>query len=88
MNKYFWLGLGLICGGIAGLLLAPDSGRHTRALVRDKSVKYSHDVADLANKKSRHVANKVKGYTHEVKSTIAGRIGRREADVMEEAPSI
>ncbi|MBI2843270.1 MAG: YtxH domain-containing protein [Armatimonadetes bacterium] len=75
MKKGAWLGLGVVAGAVAGLLLAPESGRRTRALIRDKGIKYSHDVADFADKKSRHMANKMKGYAHEVKDFLAEKAG-------------
>ncbi len=73
-----------LVGGIAGLLFAPQPGRRTRALVRDKSVKYSHDVADIAGKKSRHVANKAKGYAHDIRGLFGHRMGSQEAAIEEE----
>jgi gas vesicle protein len=74
----FMLG-GVAAGAIVGMLFAPQSGRKTRAAIKDKSVKFSHDVADVTGKKSRHIANKAKGYAHNVK----GLVGRKQ--VSEEA---
>jgi gas vesicle protein len=67
-----------LAGGIAGLLFAPQSGRRTRALVRDKSVKYSHGVADFTGKKSRHIANKAKGYAHDIRGFFGSRTSPEE----------
>jgi gas vesicle protein len=56
--------IGCMVGAGAGLILAPASGRTTRAKIRDKAVGVGHDVSDFVGSKSRHVANKVKGYQH------------------------
>jgi gas vesicle protein len=65
---------GAVIGGVLGLMFAPQSGRRTRALIRDKSVKYSHDVVDYAGKKSRHVANKAKGYVHDIRGVVGHKV--------------
>lgn len=75
---------GVVAGGICGLLFAPQSGRRTRSMIKDKSVKYSHDVGDFAGKKSRHVANKAKGLVHEARTFFSDRIVARETKVPEE----
>lgn len=76
---------GLLVGAVAGLLLAPEPGHRTRAMIKDKSKKYTHDAADFAGSKSRHIANKAKGYVNDVKGRVADRIVRRETAVMDEA---
>lgn len=75
---------GIVIGAAAGLLLAPQSGRRTRALIRDKATKYSHDIGDYAGKKSRHMANKARGYAHEVRSFVSEKMGMQEAERIEE----
>lgn len=78
-SRGIWLGVGgLLLGTVAGLLFAPQSGRRTRSLIRDKAIKYSNDATDFADKKSRHLANKVRGYAHEVKEVLSDRIVKRE----------
>lgn len=85
MRRNIWYGLGgVLAGALAGLLLAPQSGRRTRALIRDKTIKYSHDLSDFTGKKSRHIANKARGYAHEVKDFVADKIVRRETEEVEE----
>lgn len=83
-NALLAAGGGLIVGALAGLLLAPQSGRRTRALIRDKAVKLSHDVADFTDKKARHTANKMKGYVHEVRGFVAEKVSRRGEAITEE----
>jgi gas vesicle protein len=71
---------GLAAGAAAGILLAPQSGRETRASIKDKSLKYSQDVTDYAGGKARHVADKAKGYAHGVKEAVRS-VRRREKEV-------
>jgi gas vesicle protein len=78
---------GIIIGAAVGLLLAPQSGRRTRSLLKDKSVKYSHDVADFTDKKSRHFANKVRGYIHEMKGAMSGRVEAEKEEIEEQQPT-
>ena len=75
---------GVILGAAAGLLLAPQSGRRTRSLIKDKSVKYSHDIADFTDKKSRHYANKIRGYMHEIKDAVTGKVKEVEEKAEEQ----
>ncbi|MDO8683824.1 MAG: YtxH domain-containing protein [Armatimonadota bacterium] len=70
MNRIWFFIIGLAAGGAAGLLFAPQSGRATRATIKDKSVKYSKDVSGYTSGKARHLANKAKGYAHEVKEVL------------------
>lgn len=87
-NIWFAAG-GLILGATAGLLLAPQSGRRTRALIRDKAVRYSHETVHFGDKKARHLGNKIKGIAHVAKNAIVDKMVRRETMVEEEeAPSI
>jgi gas vesicle protein len=61
---------GAAVGAAVALLVAPSTGRRTRALIRDKAVKYSHDVGDFMDRKSRHLANKARGYAHKAQRMI------------------
>ncbi|MEN6521225.1 MAG: YtxH domain-containing protein [Armatimonadota bacterium] len=72
---------GFVVGSLVGLLFAPQSGRRTRALVRDKGIKYSHDIADFAGKKTRHTGNKLKGYAHEVREVVNSKMKQQKAEV-------
>lgn len=76
---------GFAVGSLVGLLFAPQSGRRTRALIRDKGIKYSHDAADFTGKKTRHTANKLKGYAHEVREAVSSKIGRQETKTEDES---
>lgn len=75
--KFLFFVCGLLVGAAVGVLLAPQSGRATRAFLRDKTVKYSNDVSDFTTGKAKHIANKARGYAHDVKKALAS-IGRRE----------
>jgi gas vesicle protein len=61
---------GAAVGAAVALLVAPSTGRRTRALIRDKAVKYRHDVSDFVDRKSRHLANKARGYAHKAQGLI------------------
>lgn len=82
--RFFNFIFGLAVGVAAGMLLAPDSGKRNRAIIKDKATKYSHDTVDFVDKKSRHLANKVKGYAHEIKGAVSGAVHRGEEMVEEE----
>ena len=85
MKKGTYFILGAVVGAVACLLLAPQTGRRTRALIRDKTTKYLRDIAHFADRKSKHLANKARGYAHEVRDVLAGRIVKRETEAREEA---
>lgn len=70
---------GFIVGSLVGLLFAPQNGRRTRALIRDKGIKYSHDIADYAGKKTKHTGNKLKGYAHEAREMLSSKMKRAES---------
>jgi gas vesicle protein len=61
---------GAALGMLAGMLVAPQSGRATRATIRDKSTRYSHDVQEFVDKKSRHLKNKAQGYRHKMQKLM------------------
>lgn len=77
---------GMLVGAAAGILFAPESGRRSRALIKDKTVKYSHDATDYVDRKSRHLANKAKGYGHEMKDAYKRMTGRVKEEIEEETP--
>ena len=53
---------GLLFGAIGGVLSAPGTGRSTRAQLRDKAIRYSHEGCDYLERKGRHLSNVVQGY--------------------------
>jgi len=55
---------GAVLGAGAALLFAPQSGRASRALLRDKATKCTHDVQDLVQSKGEHLRNKLQGFKH------------------------
>jgi gas vesicle protein len=61
---------GAAVGALVGLLLAPQPGRHTRALVREKAVKLTSDVSDLSRSQSRRLVDTVIGYRQKLYKTI------------------
>ncbi len=44
------IGTGLLIGGILGMLYAPQSGKETRKIIRDKSGKFVTQVKDIPAK--------------------------------------
>jgi gas vesicle protein len=78
---------GLLIGIGVGVLIAPQSGKQSRAVVRDKATKYSHDTVDFVDKKSRHMANKAKGYAHDVRKAVSGAVSKGNLAVEVEHPS-
>lgn len=71
-------------GAIAGILFAPDSGRRSRALIRDKAIKYGKDTQHFVDRKSKHMANKMRGYAHDVKEVVSKVSRHTEEEVEEE----
>jgi len=71
-SKWLWLAVGLFAGTIFGLLLAPTTGRRSRALLKDKVSKVGHGVADLggaAAGKASDLGNRAAGVVHKVKAS-------------------
>ncbi len=61
--------LGAAAGFAAGLLLAPQTGRRSRKLVVDKVTKYSNDLRDMAEARSKYYSNRMHGMVHEMEDT-------------------
>ena len=55
---------GAAIGAGCALLLAPQTGAQTRAMIKDKSNKLSHDAMELAESKGHHLRNKMQGCAH------------------------
>jgi len=56
-SKFLWFAVGLFAGAILAILLAPTSGRRTRALVKDKVNQAGQEAADLAEAASQRAAD-------------------------------
>ena len=55
---------GAAVGAGAALLLAPQNGKATRTLLKDKVTKCTHDTQDLIQGKATHLKNKMQGMKH------------------------
>jgi gas vesicle protein len=69
-SKWLWIGIGVLAGVLLGILLAPTTGRRSRALIKDKVNKAGHEAADLghnAKAKATDIANRAAGKIHEIK---------------------
>ena len=74
-SKWLWLGLGMCIGVILGLLLAPTTGRRSRALLKDKVSRAGHGAADLGQAavgKATDLSHRAAGAVHRIKSTVSG----------------
>lgn len=60
---------GLAAGALAGILLAPHSGKETRQIIADKSVEGAKAVKDVSLK----AADKVRETAHDVKDTVVAK---------------
>jgi len=72
-TKLLWLGIGVFTGVALGMLLAPASGRRSRALVRDKMTKASHEAGDLgsvAKQKASDLTHRAAGLAHDLKDRV------------------
>lgn len=72
-EKLIWLGVGVVAGVALGVLLAPASGRRSRALVRDKLSKAGHEAGDLgvaAKKKAADISHRAAGLAHDIKEKV------------------
>lgn len=77
-QKWVYLGAGILAGVIIGIMLAPSTGRRSRALVRDKVSKGAHmagDLGDAASRKARDLSNRAEGVAHTVTKRLHGKAG-------------
>ncbi len=75
-QKWVYLGAGILAGVIIGIMLAPSSGRRSRALVRDKMNRGAHmagDLGDAASRKARDLSNRAEGVAHTVTKRLHGK---------------
>jgi gas vesicle protein len=74
-SKFLWLGLGIVIGVIIGLLMAPASGRRSRAVVKDKLNKGRHAATDAGAAtvgKVVDVGHRAQGLAHKVEGKLRG----------------
>lgn len=73
-SKWAWILLGLALGAVLALLLAPTSGRRSRAAIKDRLGKVSDGVVDAATStsdKAVDIAQRVDGLAHKVEAKMA-----------------
>jgi gas vesicle protein len=58
-SKWLWLGAGMLAGGLIALVLAPASGRRSRALLRDKLSQGKQHAAEMGRAAGETVSGKV-----------------------------
>jgi gas vesicle protein len=74
-EKWLWLAIGIAIGAVIGVLVAPTSGRRSRALIRDKFSKGGHlasDLGDVATSKVADAGRRAKGLAHDVGDKFSG----------------
>jgi gas vesicle protein len=69
-DKLLWLFIGLGAGALLGLLLAPASGRRSRALVRDQIYKNRKNLARATSNRATDLSNKARGLSHKIQKTM------------------
>jgi gas vesicle protein len=70
------IGIGVMVGAIAGLLLAPRSGTETREAIGEKL----HDLGNKLNDLSHEVAGKVKSAVDSGRQAVVERMERAGSD--------
>ena len=61
---------GVAVGAIAGVLLAPASGKKTRKRIMNKTKDYAGDLKDQLNDLKNNVSHKFNGYLEDAKEVI------------------
>jgi gas vesicle protein len=61
---------GIAVGAIAGVLLAPASGKKTRKRIMNKTKDYAGDLKDQLNDLKDNVSHKFNGYLEDAKEVI------------------
>lgn len=79
-DKLLWLMIGMSAGAILGLLLAPASGRHSRAKMRNKLDKKRHDLARATSHRTADLSNKAQGLSHKIKKSFEGQVEELATD--------
>lgn len=71
MNKLAAILTGLGVGAFLMYMFDPDRGTRRRALMRDKAVGLSNDLADSVKGKAKDLRNRAEGYVHEARSLMS-----------------
>jgi len=74
-QKWLWLGVGILIGAVLGVLLAPSTGRRSRALIKDKLARGSGAVSDLGESvasRAEDLSQRAKGAAHEMVAKHSG----------------
>ena len=82
-QKWLWLLVGIGIGALVGVLLAPNTGRRTRAALKDKLGRGPGAVSDLGesvSRKAHDLSNRAQGAVHEFSSKHSGQGTDETAD--------
>jgi osmotically-inducible protein OsmY len=82
-QKWLWLLVGVGIGTLAGVLLAPNTGRRTRAALKDKLGRGPGAVSDLGesvSRKAHDLSNRAQGALHEFSAKHSGQGTDETAD--------
>lgn len=71
-EKLLWLLVGLGAGALLGLLLAPASGRRSRALVRGQLEKNRRHLTHATSGHVADISNKARGLSHKIQHAVHG----------------
>ena len=77
---------GAVAGGIAALLLAPQSGEETRAMIRDKSIELrdkAQVTAEEAMRRAQEAADEAKAWASQASDSVRTKVASGATDVAE-----
>jgi gas vesicle protein len=78
----------MFLGALGGLLYAPATGNRTRALLKDKYTKYSHEIPEFVDRHGRDLSNRMEGVKHDLslmKDDMRGRYDEVSMRMREQA---
>jgi len=81
-EKVMLLLIGVGAGALVGLLLAPTSGRRSRAIVRDQFQKNRQHLAKATSSKAADLSNKARGISHKIQEKIQPTASEDATDVI------
>jgi gas vesicle protein len=83
--------VGAVAGGIAALLMAPQSGEETRAIIRDKSIELRDKAqmsAEEAMQRAQQAADDARAWAMQASDSVRSKAAAKASDVAEAvAPS-